>query len=122
MFLEDDIVFSDNLEPIMEENNPGENENHELLPEQLSEHANANVEHQNSLRQQEETMAERETQLRREGIERQRTRWNRTVQNQEESTQRHIERQRSARKINLPANLHDSIVPEIYQPGRHRKQ
>ena len=44
------------------------------------------------------------------------------MQNQEESTQRHIERQRSARKINLPANLRDLIVPEIYQPGRHRKQ
>ena len=48
----------ENLEPIIEENDPSENENHELLPEQPPEHANANAERQNSLRQQEETMVE----------------------------------------------------------------
>ena len=47
-----------NLEPIMEENDPGKNKNHELLPEQLPEHADTNAEHQNSLRQQEETITE----------------------------------------------------------------
>ena len=34
-----EVKVQANLEPIMEENDPGENKNHKLLPEQLPEHA-----------------------------------------------------------------------------------